>query len=200
MYKAIQYLIAGWWALASVACQNPAQKKVFGRVDGRPISDRVFADTRINATDLFRFTHNREPATPADEQEIEASVEKTLCGRLKTAITLIVRQEETEALRVLFKTTLNDPLDCGVEIFDQLRRAAMVLGRPLTGDHLVKHQPDRIEVASRGDFLARLLLRRHVGGRATADIAHRDLLRHRRQTEIGDPDLPPTVDHDVGRL
>ena len=70
----------------------------------------------------------------------------------------------------------------------------------LTREHLVEHQPQRVDVAACRDLAPGLLLRRHVGGRAASQIADRDLFRERGQAEVGDAHLAPAVDHDVGRL
>src|ERR1051326_1330621 len=81
--------------------QNATPNKTYGTVDGRPIPDRVFTEYRASATDQFKDSHKREPATAADEQEIEATVQNSLCGRLRAAITQMVRQEQADTFGVV---------------------------------------------------------------------------------------------------
>ena len=68
------------------------------------------------------------------------------------------------------------------------------------GEHLVEDEAERVEVASRGDFSSFELLRRHVRGRAVAQLCVRELARARRQPEIGDEHLAVAVEHDVPGL
>ena len=102
MLRALKCVIAGLWALALVTCQNATpQNKVYRTVDGKPIPDLVFSDYRAGATDHFRISHNREPATAADEQEIEQTMKKDLCGRIRGAISSIAREEQEDRLGVV---------------------------------------------------------------------------------------------------
>ena len=96
--------------------------------------------------------------------------------------------EEGRRLRIFFEAAQNDALDGGVEVLDQIAWDCVCgFDCALAGEHFVQHQAERIDIAARGDFLARLLLRRHVGGRAVAEIGCSGIFGSQRgQAEVGD--------------
>jgi hypothetical protein len=72
--------------------------------------------------------------------------------------------------------------------------------RTFTGEHLVQDEAQRIEVAAQGNLLAGQLLRRHVEGRAMADLGLGDPCGVGGEAEIHEAGLPAPIDHDVGGL
>ena len=72
----------------------------------------------------------------------------------------------------------------------------LAVERALTGEDLVEHEAERVDIAPRRDLVAGELLGRHVGRRAGADR----FARRAREPEVGDADLARAVEHHVGRL
>ena len=56
-------------------------------------------------------------------------------------------------------------------------RCGAIFEGPLAGEHLVQHQPQRVNIAAHRNFLAGQLLGRHVGGRAVAEMSLRPVVR-----------------------
>ncbi len=66
-------------------------------------------------------------------------------------------------------------------------------------EQLEEQQADGIQIGLRGKPAAGELLRRHVRGRAR-DLTGAVVVGETRQAEIGDANLPPAIEHHVGRL
>ena len=69
-----------------------------------------------------------------------------------------------------------------------------------SGEDLVEHEAERVDVALDGSALARELLGRHVGGGAGDLRAALVVLEADGETEVRDLRAAAAVDHDVGGL
>ena len=70
----------------------------------------------------------------------------------------------------------------------------------LSGEKLVEHETETVDIAPLGNFFTGPLLGRHVGRGAAADVAALHGAGRRCQTEIRDASLSALVDHDVRGL
>ena len=69
-----------------------------------------------------------------------------------------------------------------------------------SGESLVEHETQAVDIALLGDFFARPLLRRHVGLRTTLDVLGLDGSHDCGKTEVGEAGLAALVDHHVRRF
>ena len=77
---------------------------------------------------------------------------------------------------------------------------ALALERPPAGDELVDHEAERIDVAADAHLAPEQLLGRHVGGRPRPHVLARQRVGQPGQPEVGEPNLPPAVEHHVRGL
>ena len=117
-------------------------------------------------------------------------------------------------LRVLLEAAQDDALDDRVEPRRHRRgRGGLLLGvlaPPLgerrgleglaSGEELVEHEAERVDVALHGSALAGELLGRHVGGRARDLRAALVVVDADGEAEVGDLRAAAAVDHDVAGL
>src|ERR1700730_9634312 len=72
--------------------------------------------------------------------------------------------------------------------------------REASGEELIKHEPQRVDIAANAGFAFSNLLWRHVG-RCTCSLAPaRGVVVAESQPEVGDAHAPSSIEHDVGGL
>jgi hypothetical protein len=113
------------------------------------------------------------------------------------------------------RSTEDDALDRGVEVFDVARRRrglrvalpqAKQLGQrggfegALAREQLVEDEAERINVRARRQRPALQLLGRHVGGRAGQGVRAAHVPGQSGDAEVGDAHVAALVEHDVGGL
>ncbi len=69
---------------------------------------------------------------------------------------------------------------------------------PPSGEDLVQHDAQRINVASHAELAAFHLFGRHIGGCSAAGLGAFQLLGQGRQAEVGDHHVSGSVQHDIG--
>jgi len=80
--------------LISFPLECLAQTVPSGSIDGVPIPARVFEVRQESLISLFVIRHHTEPATEKDRQKLESEKIKSICGRVRGAITNAARDEQ----------------------------------------------------------------------------------------------------------
>jgi len=91
-------LVSAVWTLAAQDQGSPTS--LTASVDGRPVKQSTAGVERGSAAVSFYLRRQRLPATAADEAEMDATIRKSECGRLRGAIWLAAREREKKRLAI----------------------------------------------------------------------------------------------------